>query len=134
MNDMGATSPGLWQVWQFFCSNGRMSLLNVVAVSEPAAAAIAAQARLNVSRRMWDTPPLISGALSYFITAYWNARSTFPGNPPHPVPGVCKHHAVCDHRTGRIERSALATHAIDSLVFAHGVEIPDHLAGLRLIS
>ena len=26
---MGATSPGRWQLWQFFCRIGRTSLLNV---------------------------------------------------------------------------------------------------------
>jgi hypothetical protein len=29
---MGATSPGRWQVWQFFCKIGKTSLLKVTGV------------------------------------------------------------------------------------------------------
>src|SRR5581483_6260804 len=40
--DIGATSPGRWQVWQFFCKIGRMSLLKV-ADGESAATSVPAQ-------------------------------------------------------------------------------------------
>src|SRR4030095_1098023 len=33
MKDIGAISPGRWQVWQFFCRIGRTSLLNVTCVT-----------------------------------------------------------------------------------------------------
>src|SRR5665213_1403144 len=37
-SDMGATSPGRWHSWQFFCRTGRTSLLNVTLFEAASAA------------------------------------------------------------------------------------------------
>src|SRR5712692_5638618 len=50
---MGAASPGRWQPWQFFCKTGNTFFWNVIGAGVVvAAAAIAAQARLAMNRRI----------------------------------------------------------------------------------
>src|SRR5690242_4408827 len=53
MSDMGATSPGRWQAWQFLCRMGRTSLLNVTVVFGAAWAAI--PIRLLIRQAARDT-------------------------------------------------------------------------------
>src|ERR1700726_53877 len=52
---MGATSPGRWQPWQFFCKIGRTSLLNVTA-PEAAIAAIPIRHPTKVMRNVFIIP------------------------------------------------------------------------------
>jgi hypothetical protein len=53
INGIGATSPGRWQPWQFFCKMGRTSLLNVGAlVPVPAMADIPIAKPITENRNM----------------------------------------------------------------------------------
>src|SRR5580658_930224 len=54
ISDIGATSPGRWQPWQFFCRMGRTSLLNV---GELAAMAATPIARPTTEMRSIRNPP-----------------------------------------------------------------------------
>src|SRR5688500_11984071 len=46
---MGATSPGRWHVWQFFCRIGRTSLLNVGAEVDCCVAATRSDGASNIA-------------------------------------------------------------------------------------
>src|ERR1700678_1844151 len=54
-SDIGATSPGRWQLWQLFCRIGKMSLLKVGETGPAVEAAMAAAAVRNPAQNIRTT-------------------------------------------------------------------------------
>src|SRR5579884_1544953 len=102
---MGATSPGRWHVWQFFCSTGKTSLLKVTALESAVAAAATEQlaqtsaiADANLYRNIcsYDTE---SSALP-FTALVWEAVNRAPGTGiQNPLPRDARRRKACSPRT-----------------------------------
>src|SRR6516225_3958127 len=119
---MGATSPGRWQLWQFFCSIGNTSRLKLGL----AAAASPVQVKPAINRRI--VPPLRPTSLDLLPKSEQDIAGQ---SLPHPIAGVGVYHSASNYGTGGIQRAALSGYAIDGFVIAYGIEVPDDLAGLR---
>src|SRR5262245_22416886 len=140
---MGPISPARWHATHRSLRIGATSLLKVGVAAgteaSPATAPTARRARPTEARdgaKPGKRPQVVLDMESSFSIAlgapHGEGQQHVAGQPAEEaITGVDVHDSVHDGGPGGIERAALALHAVDRLVLAHGVEVPEHAAVRR---